>query len=243
VDPFELLKKDHKKVSQLLNKLEKAIEKESSSRDELFQQIKSELELHTQIEETIFYPALKGEEETKDITLEAYEEHKEVKNLLEALSGIDSDDETWAAKCKLLKENIEHHVEEEEGEMFKKARKALEREELEQLGDQMAQAKGQSAGMTGEEGEEEDELEMEMAGASQSRGSNKSASKSSGGSSSRRSQASAARPSGSRSRSKSSVKSASRRGSKSSSSMGGRKKSSRSSGSKKKSSRKSSRRR
>jgi hypothetical protein len=236
VDPFELLKKDHKKVSQLLNQLEKTDEQDSSRRDELFKQIKSELELHTQIEETIFYPALKQEEETKDITLEAYEEHKEVKTLLEDMSSLDSDDETWGAKCKLLKENVEHHVEEEEGEMFKKARKALDKDELEQLGDQMAQAKGQSTGMTGEEGEEEDELESEMAGMSQSRGSRTGAAKSAGRTSEGRSQASAARASGSRSRSKSSVKSASRRGGskKRSSAKKGSKKSSRGRASKKK---------
>jgi hypothetical protein len=203
VDPFELLKKDHKKVSQLLKKLEETEEKDSSEREQLFQQVKSELDVHTKIEESIFYPALKEEEETKEIALEAYEEHSAVKRLLEEMSELDASDEQWTAKCSVLKENIEHHVEEEEGEMFKKAKKALEREELERLGDEMMNAKGRTSGDA-----EEDIEEVEFAGA---------ASQTSARSNAERSRVSAARSSGSRSRSKSSVKSASRKTKKTSS--------------------------
>ena len=141
MNPFDLLKKDHKKVAELLDKLEKTTERGLKTRDQLFQQVKEELELHSAIEEEIFYPALQEEEDTKDITLEAFEEHKIVKTLLEELDSMPRDDDQWAAKLTVLKENVEHHVEEEEGEMFKKAKKALNDDELEDLGDRMAEQK------------------------------------------------------------------------------------------------------
>lgn len=144
MDPFELLKKDHKKVSDLLKRLDKTEESDASTREELFAQVKNELETHTQIEETIFYPALEQHQETKDITLEAYEEHNVVKTILQELEDTEKDDETWGAKLTVLKENVEHHVEEEEGEMFSKAKKALDKDEREELGDRINEAKGQS---------------------------------------------------------------------------------------------------
>jgi Hemerythrin HHE cation binding domain len=161
VDPFELLKKDHKKVSDLLKRLDKTEESDASTREELFTQVKTELDNHTQIEETIFYPALEDNEETKEITLEAYEEHKAVKNLLQELEDTNKDDETWGAKLTVLKENVEHHVEEEEGEMFKKAKKALDKDEIDQLGDRIHEAKGER----GAEGPAEEEEELVGTGA------------------------------------------------------------------------------
>ncbi len=161
MDPFELLKKDHKKVSGLLKQLDKTEESDASTREELFDQLKNELETHTQIEETIFYPALEGPEETKDITLEAYEEHNVVKTLLQELQETSKDDETWGAKFSVLKENVEHHVEEEEGEMFNKAKKALDRDQLESLGDRISDAKGESRA----EGPADEEEELVNTGA------------------------------------------------------------------------------
>jgi hypothetical protein len=84
---------------------------------------------------------LKEAEETHDITLEAYEEHNVVKTLLAELDVLPKDDETWEAKLTVLKENVEHHVEEEEGEMFKKARKVLSTEQIEALGARLEAAK------------------------------------------------------------------------------------------------------
>ena len=137
MNPFELLKKDHKKVADLMEKLEKTTERGVKTREELFGKIQEELEIHTHIEETIFYPVLQKEKDTEDITREAFEEHKVVKNLLAELAALKKDDEQWLPKFTVLKENVEHHVEEEEGEMFKDAREAIEKEELERLGDEM----------------------------------------------------------------------------------------------------------
>jgi hypothetical protein len=141
MNPFELLKKDHQKVASLMDRLEKTTERGIKTREDLFKQIKEELDIHAQIEEAIFYPALQVETETEEITREAYEEHKLVKSLLSELESLPKDDEQWGAKFKVLKENVEHHVEEEEGEMFTKARKALDKEELDELGEQMEEEK------------------------------------------------------------------------------------------------------
>jgi hypothetical protein len=142
MNAFTLLKADHKKVAGILEKLDATTERGVKTREELFTQLKTELDIHTRIEETIFYPALEKADETHDITLEAFEEHKVVKTLLGELESMGKDQEEWTAKFTVLKENIEHHVEEEEGEMFTKARKVLGEKGAETLGSRMEQAKG-----------------------------------------------------------------------------------------------------
>jgi hemerythrin-like domain-containing protein len=141
MNAFELLKADHKKVAGILEKLESTTERAIKTREDLFAQLKTELDAHASVEETIFYPVLEEADETHDITLEAIEEHRVVKRLLAELERLPKDDEQWAAKLTVLKENIEHHVDEEEGEMFKKARKVLDKEEIEKLGSSMEKAK------------------------------------------------------------------------------------------------------
>jgi hypothetical protein len=141
MDAFELLKKDHEKVSGILEKLDATTERGVKTREELFTQLKQELDIHARVEEEIFYPVLKDAKETEEITLEAFEEHAVVKQLLSELEALPKDDETWGAKLTVLKENVEHHVEEEEGEMFKNAKKVLSSEQLEGLGEQMEAAK------------------------------------------------------------------------------------------------------
>lgn len=134
MDAFNLLKADHRKVEELFEQLESA---SGQAKMRVFQQIKTELELHTHIEETIFYPALEKPKQTHDLTLEAYEEHDVVKKLLQELSRARTANEEWEAKAKVLQENVEHHVEEEEGQLFPKASSALGAHEIETLGEQM----------------------------------------------------------------------------------------------------------
>jgi len=143
MDAFELLKSDHKKVAGIMEKIDGTTERALKTREELFTQLKTELDIHAKIEETIFYPVLEKAEESRDITLEAFEEHRLVKQLLSELASEAKDDERWTAKFTVLKENVEHHVEEEEGELFKKARKVLSKEEIEELGTRMEKAKGE----------------------------------------------------------------------------------------------------
>lgn len=140
---FALLKSDHEKVAGILDSIEGTTERALKTREELFTRLKQELDLHAQIEEEILYPALEEVEGTRELALEAYEEHRLVKQLLEELEAAPKDDEQWTAKFTVLKENIEHHVEEEEGEMFKKARRAMSEEEIEMLGERLQQAKQQ----------------------------------------------------------------------------------------------------
>lgn len=141
MNAFELMKKDHKKVSELFKQLEETTERAVKTREELFGKLKQELDIHARIEETIFYPAIKEAEETHEITLEAIEEHNVVKQLLSELDAMPVDDERWTAKLTVLKENVEHHVEEEENEMFKDARKVLSTEQVDELGARMESAK------------------------------------------------------------------------------------------------------
>jgi hypothetical protein len=132
-----LLTEDHEKVKKLLDELEATTERGVKTREELFTKIKRELTVHEIIEEEIFYPALKQHPRAKEIVLEGYEEHDVVDTLMGELSALPYDDETWGPKAKVMKENIEHHIQEEEGEMFEKARLVFDRAELNDLGEVM----------------------------------------------------------------------------------------------------------
>jgi predicted DNA-binding protein len=139
MDAIAMLKADHDKVKELLNRLDSTTERGVKTREELFATIKGELTVHEIIEEEIFYPALKEHPKAKAIVLEGYEEHHVVDTVMAELEGLDVSDETWGAKATVMKENVEHHIEEEEDEMFKQARQVFDRQELEDLGDRMAQ--------------------------------------------------------------------------------------------------------
>jgi hypothetical protein len=143
MDAFELLKKDHKKVAQLFKEVEAA---SGQTKKQIFSRLKTELDVHATTEERIFYPALENKEEARDITLEAYEEHKVVKDLLSELDSGDAAEDEWDAKLTVLRENVEHHVEEEEGELFSKARQVLSKQEIEELGVEMEAEKASQLG-------------------------------------------------------------------------------------------------
>ena len=144
MNALTMLEEDHAKVKELLTKLEATTERGVKIRSELFATIKGELTLHETIEEEIFYPALKSHPKAKDIVLEGYEEHHVVDLLMGELEGMDVTDESWGAKALVMKENIEHHIEEEEGEMWTKARQVFDGAELDELGERMM-ARKQSA--------------------------------------------------------------------------------------------------
>ena len=145
MNAIALLEADHRKVKRLLAELEQTTERGVKTRSELFATIKGELTLHEIIEEEIFYPELKAHPKAVDIVLEGYEEHHVVDLLMGELERLDVQDETWGAKATVMKENIEHHIEEEEGEMFPKARQVFDAAELDDLGARM-EARKQAAG-------------------------------------------------------------------------------------------------
>lgn len=137
---LELLKEDHRRVDGLFQKVKAT---EESEHKELFEQIKAELELHALIEEKIFYPKLieEGDQELKDITLEGIEEHHQAKMFLRELSSLVEDSEKFEPKLKVLMEDIEHHVQEEEGEMFPMVEEQFDESVLEELGEQVEEEK------------------------------------------------------------------------------------------------------
>jgi hemerythrin superfamily protein len=143
MNAFQLLKEDHQKVSGLFQQLEPTTERAEKTRTELFAKLNEELDIHARIEESVFYPAIKQAAETREIVLEGFEEHHVVKMLLRELQAVPVDTEQWTAKLKVLQENVEHHVEEEESEMFQKARLVLSEDEINQLGAQMEEMKQQ----------------------------------------------------------------------------------------------------
>ncbi|HEX7347663.1 MAG TPA: hemerythrin domain-containing protein [Candidatus Limnocylindrales bacterium] len=144
MDALKLIKDDHEKMRKLLTELESTTERGVKTREQLYATIKGELTVHEIIEEEIFYPALKDHPKAKDIVLEAYEEHHVVDTVMAELEETPVDDETWGAKAKVMKENVEHHMEEEEGEMFQKARQVFDKDELEELGTRMEQRKSEA---------------------------------------------------------------------------------------------------
>jgi hemerythrin-like domain-containing protein len=115
-----------------------------SRRRELLKTITSELTAHELMEEKVLYPALKSHPEAKEIVLEGYQEHHVADIVLDELGDLDPGDERWGAKFKVFKENVEHHIEEEEGEMFKTARRVFSREQLVDLGARMRAIKADS---------------------------------------------------------------------------------------------------
>jgi hypothetical protein len=145
MDAIALLKDDHDRMKELLDELGGTTERGVKTRERLFARVKEELTVHEAIEEEIFYPALKDHPKTKEITLEAYEEHHVVDLVMKEIEAVPFDDEQWGAKFTVMKENIEHHIEEEEGEMFKQARQVFDRAELEALGERMSARKEQLA--------------------------------------------------------------------------------------------------
>jgi hemerythrin-like domain-containing protein len=145
-DAIALLKSDHQKVRGLLSQLEKSTERSTDRRQALLAKIEAEIKVHTQIEEEIFYPAYRDavrKKEDRELYQEAIEEHHVVDLVMPELKGTDPGSEVFGAKAKVLKELIEHHAEEEEKDMFKRARRAMDAEQLRELGQRMAERKKQ----------------------------------------------------------------------------------------------------
>jgi iron-sulfur cluster repair protein YtfE (RIC family) len=143
MDPIALLKADHDEVKALLVKLDETTERAEVTRADGLEKLRRKLDVHETIEEEILYPALEEFAKTKDITLEAYEEHHVVDMVMSELEATPVTDDTWAAKLTVAKENLEHHIEEEEGAMFKQARQVMDNAELDELGDRLAARKEQ----------------------------------------------------------------------------------------------------
>lgn len=140
MNALELLKEDHDKVRDLLEQLVNTSERAEKKRPDLLAKIAKEMQVHTQIEEEIFYPAFKkasGKQNDK-MYYEAHEEHHAVEDLaLPDLKKADPGGTQFSGRAKVLKELIEHHAKDEEEEMFPQARKTMSARELEELGEKI----------------------------------------------------------------------------------------------------------
>lgn len=130
---FDVLKQDHEKARYLFDKAQKAGRKEISTLQKLFAQLEEELEVHMEGEERFFYSVLEQNEEMRDKVLQAFEEHQVAKTMLGTFQALAVDDERWTAKLQVLNEIVEHHMQEEEREVFKLARKALGKEQQHEI--------------------------------------------------------------------------------------------------------------
>ncbi|MDQ3106783.1 MAG: hemerythrin domain-containing protein [Actinomycetota bacterium] len=140
MDAITLLKQDHKTVADLFRQFEKS--SDPSARQRLVATIIEELTLHAEVEEEVFYPAVRRKvPEVDDDILESYEEHRVAVWLMDQLKGLSPSDERYEARVMVFKEVVEHHVEEEEENWFPKVRKDLTRKELGELGVALEEAK------------------------------------------------------------------------------------------------------
>jgi hemerythrin-like domain-containing protein len=143
-DAITLLETDHRRLEDLLKQGEDTTERAVKGRTELLATLTFELTVHELIEEKVLYPALEAHPETRPIVLEGFQEHHVADLIVKELHALSRGDEQWGPKFKVFKENIEHHIQEEEGPMFRTARGVLSREELRQLGARMAALKTQA---------------------------------------------------------------------------------------------------
>jgi hemerythrin-like domain-containing protein len=141
MDAISLLKEDHTRVRRMLEALDDVPSAEPETRSRSLMDLKQRLMVHEEMEERIFYPALKERSETRGMVLEALEEHDVVDTILMEIEATPPQDETWTAKFAVMKENIGHHIDEEETEMFLRASEVMRTDELERLGERMLEIK------------------------------------------------------------------------------------------------------
>lgn len=154
IDALTLLKKDHDLAKDLMTRVEK--EKDVDERTSMFEQLIDALTIHERIEEEIFYPALQKLPNAKEDVLESFEEHHLVDQIITGLDNTAIDSETWPAKFTVLKENVEHHIQDEEEKLFPKAEKLLGKAKLGELGAKMADLKEAEEQALAEELDEEE---------------------------------------------------------------------------------------
>lgn len=140
---LKILKRDHSTVRSLFNKYSRTGKSSHEKKTELFEQIRRELQIHSRAEEEIFYPAIKATNgpESRKLMSEALKEHKDVDELLTQISRLKPTDKNFEEKIETLFESVDHHIEEEEGEIFQFVEENCSEDELNELGTQMEERK------------------------------------------------------------------------------------------------------
>lgn len=136
-DAIQILEQEHRRFEELVRQGEDTTTRARKTRRELLDTLRTALEAHELMEEQVLYRALRSHPEARAIVLEGYEEHHVADVIVGELQSVAENDEQWAAKFKVLKENLEHHIQEEEGEMFPVARSIFSREDLRRLASEM----------------------------------------------------------------------------------------------------------
>jgi len=140
MNAITMLKRQHREVEALFKQLDKA--KSAGSRRKTFEKIADALAVHATIEERHFYPGVKAKN-TEELLQESVEEHLEIKRAIADLLELAGDDQSFAAKVKVLQEDVEHHVEEEETELFPKVEKMVDDETLQAIAEAMQETQAQ----------------------------------------------------------------------------------------------------
>ena len=139
---IKVLRKDHSTVRSLFDKLERTARSSHEKKNDLFEQIRRELQLHMRAEEEIFYPALKAfNEEGWRMVAEALKDHRDIDQLLTQISRLNPSNKNYEDKVEALFENVDHHLEEEDGEIFPFAEENCSTQQLEDLGRQIEERK------------------------------------------------------------------------------------------------------
>jgi hemerythrin-like domain-containing protein len=139
-----MLEQEHRRFEELLRQGEETTERAVRGRRELLDTLAELLTAHELMEEKVLYPVLESHPAAREVVLEGYAEHHVADLIVGELRALAPEDEEWGAKFKVLKENIEHHIQEEEGEMFRVARSAFSRDELRELAERMLEVAGRS---------------------------------------------------------------------------------------------------
>lgn len=134
MDVITLLREDHKHIAHLLDQLIHTHNEDLDRRTVLFEKLEEELIMHTGYEEKLFYPELRSNPKTHELILEAYQEHHVIGHIMTDISRVAFNHDIWKAKVTVMKENIEHHVKEEEHDIFPKVRQLLTTDELKKMG-------------------------------------------------------------------------------------------------------------
>lgn len=167
MDIYEAIRDDHEEVRDLMEKLESSSQPTGKNASRLFNRLKETILIHMDAEENVFYPILLDEMDYREDALEAIEEHNLVKQLLHSLEETPRDDERYRPRFTVLRELFEHHIEEEEEDLFDNVQDILGEDETEGLGKQFLthkqRAKKTAVSELEEEAPEEEEIEEEEA--------------------------------------------------------------------------------
>lgn len=140
---LELLRFDHQSVNTIFQSILLTSSADKAKREELFGTLKEALVKHAHAEEKVFYPPLRERQQAHDLIEEGLHEHHSVEDQIARMAAIPADSDDWIDAVQHLKECVQHHVNEEENEIFPKAEQLLGRQRLDQMGDEVEQAKAQ----------------------------------------------------------------------------------------------------